>query len=280
MGASFALRTVSICGAGHSGSTLLGMILGSHSSAFYVGEGAKARNLGDAARPLRKRVCKICGETCPVWSTFRWDRDAGLYEQIAAHVGRSLIVDSTKDETWIAQRTAEVAGAGGQSALLLLVRDGRAVVNSRLRKYPDRDPQEQIRDWVAKMTGSERLFAAHDGPKLRVRYEELARSTDRVVRDICDRLGIAFEPAMLDFAATPHHVLGGNSGTQFIAARSRFDDPGDAFVSLGDRTRHYYENHSGGIELDLRWRDELSAPHLALFEQIAGQANIPFKWGE
>ena len=68
MGISTGPVSVMICGAGHSGSTLLGMILGSHSQAFYMGEGGKARYLGDEKKPLRKRVCKICGEACPVWS--------------------------------------------------------------------------------------------------------------------------------------------------------------------------------------------------------------------
>lgn len=277
---SAAPASIMICGAGHSGSTLLGMILGSHSHAFYMGEGGKARYLGDASKPLRKRVCKICGADCPVWSDFVWDRDRSLHEQVAAHAGRPVIVDSTKDEAWIEARADEAAAAGRRAALILLGRDGRAVVNSRLRKYPDRDPEQQIRDWVGKMETSTALFARFEGPKLRVRYEALASATEDVVREICDTVGLDFQPGMLRFADTPHHVLGGNSGTQYIAARTTLPDPGQAFVSLNDRTRDYYENHSGRIELDMRWRDELSAPHLALFDRLATRANRDFKWGE
>jgi len=28
----------------------------------------------------------------------------------------------------------------------------------------------------------------------------------------------------------------------------------------------------------MRWRDELAAPHLALFERLASKANAAFKW--
>ena len=274
------LASVLICGAGHSGSTLLGMILGSHSRAFYMGEGGKARYLGDPTKPLRKRVCKICGEDCPVWSGFAWDGNAPLHPAVAAHVGRPVIVDSTKDEAWIEARAAETVAAGGKAVLVLLGRDGRAVVNSRIRKYPDRDPAEQIQDWIGKMESSEALFDRFAGPKMRVRYEQLATSTEAVAQALCALIGIAYEPDMLRFAETPHHVLGGNSGTQFIVAREQLDDPDEAFVSLNGRTRDYYENHSGGIELDLRWREELSAPHLALFEHLASRANEAFKWEE
>lgn len=267
-----------VCGAGHSGSTLLGMILGSHSAAFYMGEGGKVRYLHDEKKPMRKRVCKICGENCPVWSNFHWDKGRALYPQVAQHVGAKIIVDTTKDEAWIEARSAEFIAAGGQACLLLLTRDGRAVVNSRIRKYPERDPETQILDWKAKMERSQALFEAFDGLKTVVRYEDLAVDTEREVRRICDVIGVEFDSGMLDFAATPHHVLGGNSGTQYIVARERFEDPDAAFVSLNSRTRDYYRDHSGGIELDLRWKTELTPVHEALFDRLAGGLNESMKW--
>ena len=272
------LKVMMVAGAGHSGSTLLGMILGSHSQAFYMGEGGKARYLGDASKPMRKRVCKICGEDCPIWSDFVWDQEAALHAQVAQHVGKTIIVDTTKKDLWINARAAELREIGAQPHLILLTRDGRAVVNSRIRKYPERDPAKQIDDWMAQMQRSETVFENFDGPKLKVRYEELSTATEKVAREICQLLEIDFEPAMLRFAQTDHHVLGGNSGTQFIAARERFDDPDKAFVSLNDRTRTYYKDHHGGIELDLRWKHELSTEHTALFDQLAGSYNESMKW--
>jgi hypothetical protein len=272
------LKAVMICGAGHSGSTLLGMILGSHSQSFYMGEGGKVRYLGDAKKPLRKRVCKICGENCPVWTGFNWDPDTALYAQIALHVEKQVIIDSTKSDQWIEARIAEMHQSGGHPHLILLTRDGRAVVNSRIRKYPEREAETQIRDWMAQMQRSEALFARFDGPKLRIRYEDLAESTETVARQLCEFLGLEFEQSMTRFAEADHHVLGGNSGTQYIAARHKFDDPDDAFVSLNDRTRDYYREHSGDIEIDLRWKTELSEEHAALFNHLAGPTNETMKW--
>ena len=272
------LKTIGVCGAGHSGSTLLGMVLGSHSQAFYMGEGAKVRYLHDEAKPLRKRVCKICGETCPVWSKFHWDRERALHAQLAGFTGADVIVDTTKDERWIASRAEETRAAGGTPYLIFLTRDGRAVVNSRIRKYPERDPGDQIRQWAEKMSTSRALFEAFEGPKREVRYEDLASNTEATVRGLCAWLEIDFEPAMLDFTTTPHHVLGGNNGTQYLAAKAVFGDPDAAFVSLTERTRSYYGEHSGGIELDLRWKSELSAEHAALFETLAGDINAKIKW--
>ena len=254
------------------------MILGAHSRAFYIGEGAKIRYLHDPAKPLQKRVCKLCGETCPVWTGFSWDGQSSLYHRIAEHTGFNLIVDSTKKPEWIDARTQDTANAGGRSILLFLTRDGRAVVNSRIRKYPERDPETQIRDWVAQIDRSAALFERFKGPKLVVRYEELAQDSDRIARSICDLAGLDYEPAMLRFGEAEHHVLGGNNGTQYIAAKSRFSDPADAFVQLNQRSRSYYERHSGAIELDLRWKTELSAENTALFDKIAGRFNQSMQW--
>lgn len=269
---------ISICGAGHSGSTLLGMVLGTAPNAFYVGEGAKIRYLHDEKKPLKKRVCKICGEPCPVWSKFHWDRSRPLYRQVAEHTGASIIVDSTKNPEWINERTAELRQSGDRSALVLLLRDGRAVINSRLRKYPERDPNQQITDWMAQVDRSEALFEAFEGPKIRIHYEEFASTPDPVVRRICEVAGIRYQPGMLDFSSRPHHPLGGNNGTQFLAAREQA--AGDSFVSLPNRTRDYYKDHPAGISLDLRWKQELKPEHAALFDQVAGRFNTALKWGE
>lgn len=268
---------ISICGAGHSGSTLLGMVLGGADGAFYIGEGAKVRYLHDLNKPLKKRACKICGEDCPVWSSFNWDRAQPLYRLIGEHTGSRIIVDSTKNPDWIKARTAELFDAGDAATLVLLLRDGRAVINSRLRKYPERDAEQQITDWMAQVDRSEALFDNFGGPKIRVHYEEFASEPEAVTRRICETADIDFRPEMLDFAGRPQHPLGGNNGTQYIAAR---EQPGDSVIALPNRTREYYKDHPATISLDMRWKREMKPEHAALFEQVAGRFNTSLKWGD
>ena len=272
------IKGVMICGAGHSGSTLLGLILGRADGAFYVGEGAKIRYLHDLNKPLRKRACKVCGEDCPVWSDFHWDQAQPLYRQVAAHTGAHIIVDSTKNAAWIRARSDELTAAGDQGTLIFLQRDGRAVLNSRFRKYPDRDAAEQIRSWMDQITDSREVFAAYPGPKLAVHYEELATQPDTIVRQICALAGIDFRPEMLAFSEGESHPMGGNTGTQFVAARDKVEGDPDAILKLTPRTYDYYAKHSGDIKLDLRWKTEMSAPHLALFNDMAGAFNADMAW--
>ena len=97
-------KVIFISGAGHSGSTLLGFILGSHSDCFYCGEAKKTNFLGDEKKALRKRVCKICGINCPIWKDFVVDNTLDLYEQVARKVSKSVIIDSTKNIAWLEEK--------------------------------------------------------------------------------------------------------------------------------------------------------------------------------
>jgi hypothetical protein len=267
------LNAVMVCGAGHSGSTLLGLILDGQPDAFYVGEGGKIRYLHDAKKPIHKRVCKICGEDCPVWSNFVWDRKAPLYRQVADHVGASLIVDTTKDTDWIRARTSELRNAGDQACLVLLIRDGRAVVNSRMRKFPERAPETEIARWLSQIRAGIELYESFDGPKVKVHYEALSRDPTAVMENLCSTFGIAFDPAMLDFQKCRHHPLGGNSATQFVAAKEYVTKNGKPFVSLSNRGKPFYESLDGCIKPDTRWKQEFTDSHAELFARLAGSFN-------
>lgn len=270
-------RAIMICGAGHSGSTLLGMLLGRAQGAFYVGEGAKARYLGDMSKPLRKRACKVCGDDCPVWSGLTWNGQTPLYPLVASHTGAPTIVDSTKRPDWIVQRAAETRAAGATPHLILLLRDGRAVVNSRIRKYPERPVVELVEGWLTQVAACQELFDAFEGPKRVVHYEELASEPERVMRGLCEFGALVYARDMLDIAGGEHHPLGGNNGTQFLATRHQGQG---SLVQPGERGRIYYEQHAGRIRPDMRWKTELSAQNAALFDQMAGAANRACEWGE
>lgn len=266
-----------ITGAGHSGSTLLGMILAGLPGAVYIGEGAKTRFLHDPKKPLRKRACKMCGEACTFWSDFTWDGRGPLYPAIADHAGASIVIDSTKKPDWIKARAAEARDAGAAVRVIFLARDGRAVINSRLRKYPDRDPVEQIEDWLAQMAAAKDLAASFGADALELRYEDLATRPEAVTRTLADFIGAPWSADMIGFEDRDYHLLGGNSGTQYLAARQQ--GAGGPAATLNERSKSYYASHEKGIRLDLRWRHELAAEHAALFERLAGAVNAPLAWG-
>lgn len=258
-----------IIGAGHSGSTLLGMMLGAHSRVFYAGEAKKSVFLGDATKPKRKRECKLCGPECRVWGALDGIQPSVLYARLRETTGASMIVDSTKNLDWVRARVGEGAGT-----LVFLTRDGRAVVNSRLRKYPELSVESQVQDWLTQLAACEAFFEKFEGPKVRVAYETLALKPEATLTAAAAACGLEYEHAMLHFERSEQHPLGGNNGTQSLLERE------GASPVVGPRHGDYYRRHPGGVVLDLRWRQEMSAKALTVFQALAGPKNVEYAFDE
>ncbi|MCP2729839.1 sulfotransferase family protein [Limnofasciculus baicalensis] len=268
-----------ICGVGHSGSTLLGLILGSHSDCFYCGEAAKSRFLHDPNKPIKKRVCKICGFDCRVWGDLNLTDSLDLYEQVSRKTEKPIMIDSTKNLEWLEEQLTAIARTTAQPFLIFLQRDGRAVLNSRIRKYPDKDIKELIESWRTQIQLTKELFQSFEHKKIKIRYEELATQPETVTRNLCDFLEIDYQPEMLHYYQQEHHPLGGNDGTQFLVTKAQTEKIKEPIVSLSEKNSYYYQDRSLGISLDLRWMEELDPNSKRLFEEIVGQENEEMKWG-
>lgn len=275
-----------IGGAPHSGSTLLGMILGAHSDIVYGGELRKSTFLGDETKPLKKRVCKLCGEACPIWGSLSTPLVPDVYEVLARKTDASIVVDSSKGTEWQREQLASLADTTTRPHLVVLERDGRAVLASRMRKYPTHDARTIIEDWMSQIEKTDAFASSFPGPVIRMRYEALATEPQREITRVTDLLGVAFEDAMLRFWESEQHPLGGNDGTQFLVARETArrrskDTPPVASTDVLDLAADnlaYYAPHPAAIVLDLRWQRELPAEARALFDSIASGVNERFAW--
>lgn len=265
-----------VSGAGHSGSTLLGISLGSHPRVFYAGEARKSLFLGDERKPLRKRVCKVCGPDCPVWGALGRREGEDLYEALSRRTSRPIVVDSTKLPAWLEEQTATLRAAGVTLHMIFLARDGRAVLGSQLRKYPETSAREHAETWAQRIRDTEALARRFPGTVSRVRYEELATAPEATLSALTSALGIEWSDAMLDPWSSEQHPLGGNAGTQSLIRGARTQV--GAELGIAGEKRQYYENHPRTFVLDQRWRRELPADALAVFEEVAGEVNAPFAW--
>lgn len=276
-----------ILGTGHCGSTLLDLILSSHSQAFGVGE---LRSLARSDRFFRFEapVSNISGFDDTFWTRevvgavepfFRQPslprrvvsrflprvdpRRAALYRYLFERTGASVLVDSSKGAGWfrqfLRQRTPDMQGYA-----ILLRRDPRAVVNSYLRKFPERGVEAIARNHKEQVDALTAFMAAHAGPKLELSYETLASEPEAVARQACAFLGIAFEPAMLEFWRFDHHHIAGNAGTKSLIVKFRSQEQegliDSRYTGLHEHgtTKEYYQQHTLAIQLDERWKNELS----------------------
>ncbi len=264
-------KVVFVAGAGHSGSTLLGLALGAHPAIFYAGEGRKSLFLGDPEKPLKKRICKVCGAECPVWRDLALAPGEDLYAALSARTGRPVVVDSTKAVEWIEERSAEVRARGGATLLLFLSRDGRAVTASGLRKHPELDVRAHAERWLAQMEAAEALAARFSGEVARVRYEALVARPEATLAELAARIGVPFDRAMLEPFSSEQHPLGGNAGTQSLLERAQTKAGG--LLGITGAKERYYASHPRSFVPDLRWKAELSEAMLDTFEALAGEAN-------
>jgi hypothetical protein len=225
-------QVIFILGSGHCGSTLLDLMLDAHPSIIGVGEmhGLK----GDS-------LC-TCGKTaseCSFWSNAaKSDMNAeqqiflskldfllnkpryrsvktkklidakdlrqtivSMYERMNAEI----IVDSSKS----VERALLMSDAREIEPIIIhLVRDGRAVTWSYIRKYQRIIPF--FFKWALENLKIEIAKRRFPGQRLFVGYESLAAHPEQTLRLITDAIGIAYDESMMDFRSGEHHQMGGN----------------------------------------------------------------------
>lgn len=299
-----------ICSAGHSGSTLLDLLLGSHSRIVSLGE------ISHLPKNIALNTRCSCGEDvgeCEFWQSIatRINADTGLdimsrpYDFYLGYFNARVIVDKnvhTKlnrivervkqginyvdlklsldvypkvfPKEKIANRNnfllyQTVAGRTGcdfvvdsskaymkavnlyryrpeKVRVILLTRDGRGVMQSNIKRGFDRD--KSVRAWKNHYQRAIPLFDKYINREHihRIKYEDLALAPDHEIQQLCKFLGLQYEPGMLDFAATVHHITNGND--------MRF-------------------SQSSEIRFDSSWQKNLSTPDADYFEASAGKLN-------
>lgn len=302
-------KVVFIMGAGHCGSTLLDLLLGSHSQSFSLGELYRMGSLVDGRSEGHENICGVCVGECEFWNkrvprSFlkmyfgrenRFQAALGKlsqhiynpYKLIARWSAKSILIDSSKGSAWIERRLRpSYTWHGIEPYLIYMCRDGRAVVNSYYRKYPERGITNVIQKWKQQTDTMNAFFSQFSHQKIRVQYEELAMYPERVVRALCKFLDVEYERAMLRYWTHEHHHVMGNGGTRSLIFKYReklgMDD--EALRNRQDQAKRFYDSsyYDGmelGIRLDERWRLELSPEHCERFDMLAGETNKSLDYG-
>lgn len=289
-------QVVFVMGAGHCGSTLLDLILGSHSECFSLGELFALPRFFDPKSDNYKHICSVCDSDCPIWhdqfsikgfehhfyrpKSGRRYPNANFYDYLSDYTGRSVLIDSSKNPNWIRHQWRLIhLSSKIKPRMIYLWRDGRAIVNSFLKKYPERGIARVSRHWKKRTHTMNELFEHLPyRAKMMVRYETLAESPEKTIRKICDFLGLDFEHEMLRYWQFDHHPIGGNLGTRSLIFRyhNKFDQ---VFVDRRKKINKsktywdYYQQIGLAIQPDYRWKEELTETQLAEFDAIAGEEN-------
>lgn len=211
-----------------SGSTLLQRILGGHPDIATLAEpwlmlhplyalkraGIETEyDAGVAREALDDFLDQIDGgEEAYVQGVRRFTGD--LYSRALERQGKSLFLDKTPRYYRI---VSELRRVFPQAKFVFLLRNPMAVLASTLHTWFNDDPEALVgtgnhRDLLE---GPGLLFsgiAELGDAAIVVRYEELVDAPEQVIAGLCARLGVRFEPAMLEYGLTP--ALAGRFGDQ------------------------------------------------------------------
>lgn len=167
-----------------------------------------------------------------------------LYDAVRDEANTPIVIDATKNPNRLKglylQRPEE-------TYILYLVRDGRAVTSSRLRRHQV-DMRDAAKVWTAEHKKVRLALATIPNRRIKtVKYEQLCQRPADVLSEICEFLELDYDPRMLNFRTNDHHRLGGNP------------------------MRHRKNDKT--ISFDDRWRTELGDTELSVFNRIAGKTN-------
>lgn len=230
---------------GHSGSTILDLIFDSHSKVVGVGELSQYFAFGK-----RNILCTCRKELfdCPFWqevfhnvsensdlrivrnkTDFLLDRNSyfyyhnrkkaivnlkehfkqreKLYKRILFNSCKEIVFDSSKKP-----HPAEVLFLSNKFDVTLvhLVRDGRGVIYSYKKSYPERSSLAIAWNWAATNLKIEIIKRRYPDKCFFVRYSDFAKNPEQVVKRLTKQLGLKYESSMLKFDEKIHHQAGGN----------------------------------------------------------------------
>ncbi|MFF4621261.1 sulfotransferase family protein [Nonomuraea jabiensis] len=175
-----------------SGSTLLRAILNAHSALHAPHELHVRRLRVQFDTNLAAKAMAALGHNQADLEHLLWDR---VLHRELVRSGKRFIVDKTPANAFAYQR---IAACWPDARFVFLLRHPASIAASWHEASPGkRTPEEAALDALRYMKAVQRARSALPG--LTVRYEELSADPETATREICEFLGLEWEPGMLAY---------------------------------------------------------------------------------
>lgn len=175
-----------------SGSTLLRSIMNAHSDLHAPHELHVRRLRVEFGTSLAAKAMEALGHNQADLEHLLWDR---VLHRELVRSGKRFIVDKTPANAFAYER---ISTCWPDARYIFLLRHPASIATSWYEASPDkRDREEAAVDALRYMKAVERAKSGLSG--LTVRYEDLSAEPERVTREICEFLGLAWEPGMLSY---------------------------------------------------------------------------------
>jgi hypothetical protein len=190
---------VFILGSIRSGSTLLRVLLGSHSE-LYAPHELHLSNLEVHLRTsnTHKSMAAIGLDQAGL-EHLLWDR---LLDRQLRMSRKKILVNKTPSDAFIWQR---IVACWPDARFIFLLRHPLSIARSRQAAHPHEPLERHVARTATFMNAVEEARQSLPGPT--VRYEQLTADPEGVTRELCEFIGVEWEPSMLDY--------GSNAGGDF-----------------------------------------------------------------
>ena len=242
--------------------------MGSHPDAFSVGE------LKQSLRPDKRRHCAIHGPECPVFSEFDPSASENAFVQLHRLSGKNVLVVNNSRKFLRAQADPRI-----RSRFIHLVRDGRAVMASSLRKQRAPNIWRAARRWTHEVRRDLRLMRRlRRESTCTAKYEEMVAEPSAELGRLCRFVGVPPHDNMIRYWEQDHHFLGGNRGTLLAMLKKRDESaklptPPPSSATGSDENLRFYEKSDPANFIDERWHRELTKGQLRVAGLLAGWLN-------
>ncbi|HXI50198.1 MAG TPA: sulfotransferase, partial [Candidatus Saccharimonadales bacterium] len=200
-----------------AGSTLLQRMLAGHPSIFATAEpwimlhplyalraqGHTADYNAEWARAALKDFCDNLEGGEQAYVEALRAMGVSLYNQALQRSGRACFLDKTPRYYQICP---ELRRTFPEAKFILLLRNPLAVLSSMLTSWIQEDWERLELYQEDLLTAPPRLEAALRGfgsDAILVRYEEMVQQPEQVMGDLCGRLGLPFDPGMIEYGGRP-----------------------------------------------------------------------------
>lgn len=222
----------------HSGSTLIDVMLGSHSKGTSLGEFMRSKKFGKV--PIEDR-CKCCRRSCAHWNKFCEDkkRIKSPHEAAFNAFETPIIIDSSKKVKWLNRTIPRLPEDIDYKIIRLYRSFGGNLYTPYLGKSPDKiSGKFEIKKnliYHRKLDKTINRVAENSSGVAIVYYEDLAKYPEETLKDLCLFLDIEFEKGMLSYWKYDHHLTWGSSTTIGLIKRyqNRKDESSIAASFLG-----------------------------------------------
>lgn len=221
-------KLILIRGLGHSGTTILDLILGAHSSIIGIGEGIRTLRgtIKKDTMPQKIRseegykIPCTCGKIvkyCDIWgNTIQYlisndnenlsEKFSYLSERIYKVYGNDKIIVDSSQSDW---DSITDLNEKYDIKILFLTRDIRSWVNSVTKKY-NGNIIKNIWTWNRTYTRFENFLIKNKIDFFKLGYEELALETDVILQKIIEWLDLKYDKELLNVLNSKSHIIAGN----------------------------------------------------------------------